>query len=290
MTQEDGYVLGRAIEDSDRLDAQHLLWKLHTGFELHPDIPVMENMRLRSLRLEQRKPLPLLYISLRVVLTSLSFYSIWIFDLATQLPTVQLYGFDISDSQYPSKELWPRNVTLGLLDSLVDPPSSLYGQYDVVHLRMWASILRGNDISLLSRHVKHLLKPGGYLQWEDADLVHQYIKGAKAEEFERNINKIFKKVNLDYSWVSNLPSHLQQNFNILKSEIGRFQPDLVQLCTNTYLMALGEILHGIKRSLARDMLFSITEQEVALDRLSHTKSCIYNWSPVVILAQKKMQN
>lgn len=140
-----------------RLDAQHLLWKLHTGFELHPDIPVMENMRLRSLRLEQRKPLSLLYISLRVVLTSLSFYSIWIFDLATQLPTVQLYGFDISDSQYPSKELWPRNVTLGLLDSLVDPPSSLYGQYDVVHLRMWASILRGNDISLLSRHVKHLL-------------------------------------------------------------------------------------------------------------------------------------
>lgn len=46
---------------------------------------------------------------------------------------------------------------LGLLDSLVDPPSSLYGQYDVVHLRMWASNLRGDDISLLSRHVKHLL-------------------------------------------------------------------------------------------------------------------------------------
>lgn len=31
------------------------------------------------------------------------FYSIWIFDLATQLPTVQLHGFDISDSQYPSR-------------------------------------------------------------------------------------------------------------------------------------------------------------------------------------------
>lgn len=52
-------------------------------------------------------------------------------------------------------------------------------------------------------------------------------------------------------------------------------------------MALGEILQGIKRSLAHDMLFSIAEQEVALYRLSHTKSCIYNWSPVVILAQKR---
>ncbi|KAJ5686160.1 hypothetical protein N7536_008779 [Penicillium majusculum] len=114
MTQEDGYVLGRAIEDSDRLDAQHLLWKLHTGFELHPDIPIaeLETGTAQAFAF-------IIYISLRVVLTSLSFYSIWIFDLATQLPTVQLYGFDISDSQYPSKELWPRNVTLGLLDSLV---------------------------------------------------------------------------------------------------------------------------------------------------------------------------
>lgn len=32
-----------------RLDAQYLLWKLHTGFELHPDIPVVENMKIAEL-------------------------------------------------------------------------------------------------------------------------------------------------------------------------------------------------------------------------------------------------
>ncbi|KAJ5959111.1 uncharacterized protein N7479_006261 [Penicillium vulpinum] len=265
MTLEDGYVLGRAIEDSVRLDAQHLLWKLHSGFELHPDIPIQEDMKIADLGTGT---------------------GIWIFDLAAQLPTVQIHGFDISDSQFPSKELWPRNITLGLLNSLVDPPSSLHGQYDVVHLRMWASNLRGKDISSLSRHIKHLLKPGGYLQWEEADLVHQHIKGVKAEDFERNINEIFKRANLDYSWASNLPGHLQEDFNILQSETGRFKPELVQLCTNTYLMALREILHGIKRPLAHDMLVS-TKQEVALYQLQNTKSCIYNWSPVVILAQKK---
>lgn len=101
------------------------------------------------------------------------FYSIWIFDLATQLPTVQLHGVDISDSQYPSKELWSPNVMLGLLDSLVDPPSSLYGQYDVVHLRMWASNLRGDDISLLSRHVKHLLSKTRAIPVQ-VSMVHSY--------------------------------------------------------------------------------------------------------------------
>ncbi|KAJ5383364.1 hypothetical protein N7517_001275 [Penicillium concentricum] len=46
---EDGYILGRTIEDSVRLDAQHLLWKLHTGFTLLPNIPIMENMRIADL-------------------------------------------------------------------------------------------------------------------------------------------------------------------------------------------------------------------------------------------------
>lgn len=52
----------------------------------------------------------------------------------------------------PPKELWPQNVTLDQLDSLVDPPTSLAGQYDVVHLRMWASNLHGSDASSLIRH------------------------------------------------------------------------------------------------------------------------------------------
>lgn len=43
-----------------------------------------------------------------------------------------------------------------------------------------------------------LLEPGWYLQWEDADMVHQFVKGAKAEEFERRMNELFKRVGLDY--------------------------------------------------------------------------------------------
>ncbi|GAB1215640.1 hypothetical protein ATERTT37_004832 [Aspergillus terreus] len=123
----------------------------------------------------------------------------WLFDVARQLPpTVQLHGFDISNSQFPPKELWPKNVTLGLLDSLVDPPTSLAGQYDVVHLRMWAGNLSGSDASSLILHVKRLLKPGGYIQWEDADVVHQFVKGVKAEEFERRMDELFKSLSLDY--------------------------------------------------------------------------------------------
>lgn len=33
---------------------------------------------------------------------------------------------------------------------------------------------------------------------EDAEMVHQFVKGAKAEEFERRMNELFKRVGLDY--------------------------------------------------------------------------------------------
>lgn len=81
---------------------------------------------------------------------------------------------------------------------------------------MWASNLRGKDTSLLISHVKCLLsivqcnywvspntdkavaEPGGFIQWEDAELVHQLAEGAKAEEFESSMNEIFEKAGLDY--------------------------------------------------------------------------------------------
>ncbi|KAJ5237744.1 hypothetical protein N7489_007835 [Penicillium chrysogenum] len=270
MSRGDDYVLGRGIADSIRLDAQHLLWKLHRGYELHPRIPVTSDMKVAEIGTGT---------------------AIWIFDVTRQLPsTVQLHGFDISDSQFPPKDLWPQNVTLGLLDSLVDPPEPLVGQYDVVHLRMWATNVRESDASSLISHVKQILKPGGYIQWEDADLVHQVIKGDTAHELEQRLNEIFKRIGLDFNWVSNLPNLLRQDgLSILESDSGHFKPDLVQLCTNTYLLALREILLGIKRMLAQGLLLSVSEVEVALDRLcsTNTDGTIYNWSPISLLARKE---
>lgn len=47
-------------------------------------------------------------------------------------------------------------------------------------------------------------------------MVHQHIKGTEAEEFERSINDIFKKVNLDYRFVTLL---LQDDDQVIKTSI-----------------------------------------------------------------------
>ncbi|GLA65381.1 hypothetical protein AtubIFM54640_007133 [Aspergillus tubingensis] len=195
---------------------------------------------------------------------------IWLFDLAPSMPTtVQLHGFDISEAQYPPKHMWPRNVKLALLDAFKDVPPTLVGQYDVVHVRMWA-------------------KPGGYIQWEEADLIHQLVKGPKALEFAEHIPCLFQNVGLDFSWVTKLPRDLEEaHLEVIESKTESFQEFLVQKCTDTYLLALGEILRGTKLTCAEGIVPLVTKHEAELQSLcAERKGTVYNWSPVKILAQK----
>jgi hypothetical protein len=145
-------------------------------------------------------------------------------DLADHLPkTVQLDGYDISDSQYPSQAVLAENVSLGLLDAFGDVPPHLAGTYDVVHLRFWCAIVKGDDPSPLIRHAMKLLsiipfpnwleiyipnkcllkskEPGGYIQWEDAQVGRNFTKGTAAEECGRVSQEIFKASNIIFEYV-----------------------------------------------------------------------------------------
>ncbi|PMD14435.1 hypothetical protein NA56DRAFT_651001 [Hyaloscypha hepaticicola] len=271
VSQRDRYPLGRDVSDSIRLDAQHLLWRMHLGYILHPQIPITKGMKIAELGTGT---------------------GVWILDAARCLPsTVELHGYDISNYQYPPRKFWPRNVTMGILDSLTDPPPQLVGQYDVVHLRMWASNLKGNDTSPLLEHVKKLLKPGGYVQWEDADLVNQAVSGEEAEKFAALMQEIFEKAGLQYEWVSELPARLPgHGFEVLHAGNTKFNYGCVQLCTNTYLMAMAEILRGVQRnSVANKSPITVRDQEEVLSKLlqNSRNGMVYNWIPVVVLGQKK---
>jgi hypothetical protein len=137
--------------------------------------------------------------------------------------TVRLDGYDVSDSQYPSQALLAEDVSLGLLDAFRNVPPHLAGKYDVVHLRFWCCVVKGDDPSPLIRHAMKLLsiipfpdciginipnrcllgstEPGGYIQWEDAHLGRNFIKGTAAEEFGRVAQEIFKAGNIIFEYV-----------------------------------------------------------------------------------------
>lgn len=84
---------------------------------------------------------------------------IWLLDLARTLPFSALDGVDISANQYPCKEMLPKNVSLQELDTFAPLPDHLIEKYDVVHVRLFYTIVRGNDASpLVSNLVRMLSK------------------------------------------------------------------------------------------------------------------------------------
>ncbi|KAG9250124.1 uncharacterized protein F5Z01DRAFT_753977 [Emericellopsis atlantica] len=266
MDASDDYVLGRGAAESVRLDAQHLLWRLHQGYLLHPSISVTRDMRIAE------------------VGTGTASSPIQSSFMATT----------ISDRQFPHHDLLPENVTLGLLNSLEDTPSELHDQYDVVHLRMWASNLRSRNVNMLIQNIEKMLKPGGFIQWEEADLMHQVVKTDAATTFEANINELpsfmkFANPLFALSWVHDLPKSFElQGFEVKHAEHKVFQPSQVQLCTNTYLLALKEIIAGIKSTSSQVPGLNIGSHEEALAQLleNHTR-VVYNWGPLSLLAQTR---
>ncbi|KAE8340018.1 hypothetical protein BDV24DRAFT_134460 [Aspergillus arachidicola] len=150
------YLLNRSPKESARLNAQHnFLVDLIGGKPIHPAIPT-ENIT-----------------AIADVATGTG---IWLSSLITAPkvhPTNRLYlhGFDISSAQYPfSKDIAPTHeLHLSTHDMRNRFPPKHRGRYDLVHLRLLVGALKEEDYLQSMRNIFELLKPGGYLQWDDCD-------------------------------------------------------------------------------------------------------------------------
>lgn len=81
---------------------------------------------------------------------------------------IELYGFDIQPSHFPVDV--PSNVHL-LERNILDPAfiEEFEGSFDVVHIRAFGSSIKKSDTSPVCHAARSLLKPGGYIQWEEMD-------------------------------------------------------------------------------------------------------------------------
>ncbi|KAI1207692.1 uncharacterized protein F4807DRAFT_434246 [Annulohypoxylon truncatum] len=97
----------------------------------------------------------------------------WLNDLYDELSSkgisAQLDGYDINPINFPASAFLPPSVTLKKLDILAKPlPADMVGAYDIVHARALTSIIVGSDLSPVLSAALALLKPGGWLQWEES--------------------------------------------------------------------------------------------------------------------------
>ncbi|MCJ1377203.1 hypothetical protein MMC17_000295 [Xylographa soralifera] len=143
------YLFGTDVRSSARLNYQHFLAKQQLGYLLHP-----------SIRLEEPH---------RKIADIGAGTCIWSIELAQQYPEIQFDCYDVTDKQFPSKDLLLKNISLQVHNAFEDFPEHLHGTYDVVHVQMFLTIVKDDDPEPLIRNFMNLLKPGGYLYWVDVD-------------------------------------------------------------------------------------------------------------------------
>lgn len=137
---ESGYGLGRGYAASLRLNFQHHLLRELLGYSIHPGI--LSNGTL--------PPNP----KIADVGTGTGQ---WLVDVSHEIPSAQLDGFDISKNQFPSKAWLPSQISLSELDITKPIPSSLEGNYDVVHIQLFLCVVQKDGPLAILRELLKML-------------------------------------------------------------------------------------------------------------------------------------
>ncbi|KAJ0312307.1 hypothetical protein COL516b_001383 [Colletotrichum fioriniae] len=94
---------------------------------------------------------------------------IWLRDMAKLLPsTAELRGIDMDTTKFPPPTDLPPNISLLHQNALNPYPEEMYGSFDMVHIRLIGSGMRKEDWKTLAANAFTLLRPGGYIHWEEA--------------------------------------------------------------------------------------------------------------------------
>ncbi|KAL8686241.1 MAG: hypothetical protein Q9218_007247, partial [Villophora microphyllina] len=78
-------------------------------------------------------------------------------------------GFDISPQQFPSTNDHPPNVTFVVHDMTETFPSEYHEKFDLVNVRFVSYVVEAVEVEKVVWNTLQLLKPGGYLQWQEGD-------------------------------------------------------------------------------------------------------------------------
>ncbi|KAF3014675.1 hypothetical protein E8E14_002808 [Neopestalotiopsis sp. 37M] len=105
---------------------------------------------------------------------------------------VQLTGFDISFDAAPPMETLPSNVNFQLWNVKESIPDGLFEVFDVVHVRFLSFVLLNDEIPDVIAKIFRMLKPGGYIQWEEADMESLRFDKSKPESTTKYLEELFK--------------------------------------------------------------------------------------------------
>ncbi|KAJ8065346.1 hypothetical protein OCU04_006034 [Sclerotinia nivalis] len=246
LTDGHGYVFNRSHIAACRLNLQYYLWKEALQFVIHPSIQLSPNA---------------------VIADVATGTGAWLLDVARDFPQAQLHGLDNDISQAPHTNWLPGNVSVRHWDIFTDLPDEMVGTFDYVHVRLLVLVLEGNNEAFIQKLLK-MLKPGGYLQWDELDCVNMHVKlpisspDTKAPALEKI--REMSWANGRYDWTLKIPEFLTKTgFQDVQMQKFGDEERLVRAFNEQHLLTMDEFASSLGRmgkSDVADMWYGLIER------------------------------
>ena len=191
LAQGQEYMLGdRGHASACRLNLQFYLWKEAIGYNLHPSIPISETHAIADVAAGT---------------------CAWLIDVARQHPSAEFVGFDYNLLQAPHQQLLPPNTTVEYWNMFEDVPPAFVENFDIVHVRLLVMVIEG-DPRLVIRNLFQMLKPGGYLQWDELNCANMHVKKLHSSLSAPALDKIKEMAYASgrYNWTLQLPEFMRE--------------------------------------------------------------------------------
>ncbi|KAL4968124.1 class I SAM-dependent methyltransferase [Aspergillus stella-maris] len=78
-------------------------------------------------------------------------------------------GLDMTAAHFPSPRVHPDNFAYDVWNILHPVPEDRKGKYDLVHVRLLAAAFARGQVATAVDNLVQLLRPGGWIQWEELD-------------------------------------------------------------------------------------------------------------------------
>lgn len=229
----------------------------------------------------------------------------WLLDLARSCPASwSLEGFDVTDRQYPIPADLPSNVSLSLQDAFAPAlPERLHEAFDIVHIRAFAIVVKNGDPSMLVDNALRMLKPGGFLQWEEMESssfrAYSAVPGLRtdaASETIRAFQKFPKALSIDFGWMAPgaLAARLRGKGMIVRDNVRysdplQLEPFLRTPYTTNWMRALADVTFlMIGRGGATGDIISAEDFATLMNKMTaEVEKGVHLWIDIdMVVAQK----
>jgi hypothetical protein len=105
------------------------------------------------------------------ILDSATGDGLWMVDVSAKYPNAQFVGTDILQKHFGQLKNIPTSISFKIQSVMDEWPAEDHGAYDLVHQRYCLSMFSPEKDEGIVKRLFELVKPGGYIQLVDANLV-----------------------------------------------------------------------------------------------------------------------